>query len=462
MKTLVAAIVVCVFVHAPSRFAAAQVSAGSRAPQGASASSQDTSGGDPSSLAQYFDAKTGTGVDDLVTQALARNADLLATRQRVTEAQGLLRQAGLRPNPGFDTSFGTGALLGSPNENQFSVGYNHIFELGGKRQRRVEVAERGADLARLEIADRERQLRADVRSRYGQALAAIRNLRIIESLFNVTNQTLQLTSARVRTGESARLEQALVQVEVGRLNSDRTLLANQVTRAVLDLKPILGMPLEESLRLSGDLKVDNSVSLTQEEAIARALRTRPDLEAARRQQLLTEAEVRAARAEAVPNLIASGRYTRSSSAFSQSGLTAGGVPAPIRDIDNIATVGMSMIFPVRNRNQGLIQAAQARQTAAGLRRQFLEQVVAAEVRSAFTRYEAAGKALEVFDTQVLDTAQENVRIIRAAYTAGELRIFDVLNEQRRLVDTQRAYTDVLREYYLAIVELERAVGGPLR
>jgi outer membrane protein, heavy metal efflux system len=460
MKTLAAAIVVYVFAPLPSHVAVAQVSSGSQASQ--QVSQQDTSGMPGSSLAQYFDARAGRGVDDLVTQALARNADLLATRQRVTEAQGLLRQAGFRPNPGFDTSFGTGAPLGSKNEREFSVGYNHIFELGGKRQRRVEVAERGAELAKLEIADRERQIRADVRSRYGQALAAIRNFSIVESLFNVTNQTLQLTSARVRTGESARLEQTLVQVEVGRLNSDRTLLENQVSRAILDLKPVVGFSLDEPLQLSGDLKADGSVKVTQEEAIARALRARPDLEAARLQEALTEAEVRAARAEAVPNLIASGRYARTNSAFSQSGLTSGGLPAPIRDTDNIATVGISVILPVRNRNQGLIQAAQARQAAAGLRRRFLEQVVAAEVRSAFTRYEAARKALDVFDTQVLDTAQNNVQIIRAAYTAGELRIFDVLNEQRRLVDTQRAYTDVLREYYLAIVELERAVGGPLR
>jgi hypothetical protein len=37
-----------------------------------------------------------------------------------------------------------------------------------------------------------------------------------------------------------------------------------------------------------------------------------------------------------------------------------------------------------------------------------------------------------------------------------------LTEQRRLIDTQRAYTDVLKEYYETLVELERAVGGPIR
>jgi len=38
---------------------------------------------------------------------------------------------------------------------------------------------------------------------------------------------------------------------------------------------------------------------------------------------------------------------------------------------------------------------------------------------------------------------------------------DVINEQRRLVDTQRAYTDLLREAFIAAVEIERATGSPV-
>ncbi len=415
----------------------------------------------PSAATKYFDASAGTSVEQLVEQALARNAELLATRQRRTEAQGLLRQAGFRPNPGFETTFTSGPALGNPGEGGFSVSYSHIFELGGKRQRRVEVAERGAELAELEIADQERQLRAQLRTRFGEALASIRNLQFAESLLGLTGQTYQLTVARVKEGESPKLEQGLLQVELNRLNSDRTLLENQVLRAVLEIKPLAGMGLDEPLRLRGDLR-PAAIKLALAEALERASRERPDLRAARVQEVLAEAEVRAARAEAVPNLIASGGYTRTYSAFDQLGFTPGGAPAALRDKDNLATVGLSITLPTRNRNQGLIQAAVARQNASRLRRQFLEQIVARETRSAMSRYEAAREALAIFDQQVLDSAQDNLRIIRAAYSAGELRVFDVVNEQRRLVDTQRAYTDVLREYYLSVVELERAIGGPVR
>ncbi len=67
----------------------------------------------------------------------------------------------------------------------------------------------------------------------------------------------------------------------------------------------------------------------------------------------------------------------------------------------------------------------------------------------------------MFDEGVLQQSRENVRILRAAYDLGEIRLIDVINEQRRLVDTQRAYTDLLREAFVAAVDLERATGAPI-
>lgn len=413
-----------------------------------------------SGTAAYVDGQSGGTVEALVKSALARNADLLATRQRVAEAQGLLRQAGLYVNPTIQTSYGTGSFLGSKGERQFQASYNHVFQLGGKRERRIEVAQIGAELATLEIAERERQVRGDVRSRFGDALAAIRNLEIVQELLGLTGQTFQITQARVRVGEAAAVEQGLLQVEVNRLESDRRLFDNQVVRALLDIKPLIGMPLDENLRLAGDLRAPE-VKFSLEEAFARARRDRPDLRAARLEQTLRDAELRQARAEAVPDVVGTAQYARIDSAFDQLGLGTGGATVPIRDRDNIVTAGISITLPTRNRNQGNIQAASARVAAAKSRLQFVEQTVVRDVRSAYSRYEATRQSLAIYDQNVLNQARDNVRIIRAAYQAGELRLFDVLNEQRRLVDTQRAYTEVLKEYYLSLVDLERAVGAPL-
>lgn len=411
----------------------------------------------PASIA---DGPIEKGVEQLVEMALSANGDLQATRQRVNEAKALLRQSTFKINPSLDTIYGSGGPFGSTSLNDLSVGYNQTFELGGKRARRIEVSEWGVKLAELEIAERERQLRADVRSRYGDALAAMRNLQITDRQLELTREIFRITSARVQQGEAPAVDQGLLQVEVGRLESDRTLVENLVARGLLSIKPLIGLGLDQPLALQGTLSSPPR-ALVLAEVLSQGLSSRPDLAALRIEQSLRGSETRAAKAEAIPNVIGTLRYTRSDDTLDQLGLSRAGAPIPIRDLDHMVSVGVSVTLPTRNRNQGNIQAAVARTESARLRSQYLERVVAQEITSAFGRFEAARRSLAIFDQSILARAEQNVGIIRAAYTAGELRLFDVLNEQRRLIDTQRAYTEVLREYFLAVVELERAIGSPV-
>jgi len=403
----------------------------------------------------------GMSVDRLVELALARNAGLLAVRQRLAEAQGLLRQAGLRPNPAIDVSVTNGDVLNSPGEREFALGYSHVFELGAKRARRMDVARLGAELAGLDAADRERLLRAGVKTRYAEALAALRNLENAESLLSLTRQSYRLAQARTQAGEGAPLEQGLLEVEVNRIESDRMLFLSQAERALLEVKLESGLPLDDPLRLDGSLAVPAKFP-DADRAVDLALRRRPDLAATRIQEALAEAELRLARTGSVPDLVATGRYVHSQARFDAYGFARPGGPlVPLRDRDNLLTAGFSVVLPVKDRNQGNVEAAVARRRAARLRREFVERSVRQEVLAALSRRRAAAQALEVFDQRVIGQSHENLRIIRGAYQLGELRLLDVITEQRRLLDTQRAHTDLLRGAYLAAVEVERAVGVPM-
>ncbi len=415
----------------------------------------------PASAAQYVSETGGEALDRLVEAALKRNGDLVAARQRIAEAQGLLTQSKLRVNPSIDTSFASGKVLNSPGESEFGIGYSHTFELGGKRDRRVEVGGLGVELATLEIANRERLLKADVKARFAEALAAARDLTSAEQLYELNRQSYQIAQARTRQGEGTPLEEGLLRVEVNRIASDRLIFTNQIERALLELKTLAGFSPDESLKLAGALAAPK-LSLILDQVVARALAERPDLKAVRIEESLTDAETRLAKSEAVPNLVGFTRYSRVKSQFDQFGLrTPVGPSVPIRDTDDMLTAGVSINLPLRNRNQGNIQASIARQQNAALRRQYLERVIRQEIQAAITRYETAAKALAVFDEGVLQQSRENVRILRAAYDLGEIRLLDVINEQRRLIDTQRAYTDLLREGFLAAVEIERATGAPI-
>jgi cobalt-zinc-cadmium efflux system outer membrane protein len=408
----------------------------------------------------YLDPN-GLDLAQLVQLALTRNADLTATRQRTLEAQGLLRQAGFRPNPVFETEVSSGAATGSNGERQISVGYAHTFELGGKRSRRVEVAQSGVEIAGLEILDRERTLRAELQERYIAAMSAVRNFEAVAQQREAAEQGLNVTRQRVAAGESPRVEEMVLQADVGRLEAERLLLESEVQQAMLNLRVVAGFELTETLRLRPDGDRD-PVTTTLEDALAKGLTVRPDLGALRKEEDRSAAEVRSARADRTPDIAALFRYTDAQSRFDQMGFSASGVLTPIRDHDRTLTGGLSITLPVLNRNQGMIQVATARQTAATLRREYQERVIRAEITGAYGRYLAARRAALAFQRLVIGPSEESVRVLRASYAAGEVQLFDVVAEQRRLIDTQKAYTEAIRQEALARVSLERAIGSPLK
>ena len=78
--------------------------------------------------------------------------------------------------------------------------------------------------------------------------------------------------------------------------------------------------------------------------------------------------------------------------------------------------------------------------------------------AAFIRYEAAKRALETYEAGVRGLARENLSVVRRAYELGRHPLLDVIAEQRRYIDVETGYTEVLKHAYEAGVEVERALG----
>src|SRR5205085_3273633 len=126
-----------------------------------------------SSLTKYSDPQTGLTVDQAVTYALEHNGELLAARKEIDAASALVKQAALRANPKVDA---TVSKTVTGTDNSITVNGMLPLELGGRRPARIRVAERELEMRRQDVANRERMLAADVRAKFGEALAAILKL----------------------------------------------------------------------------------------------------------------------------------------------------------------------------------------------------------------------------------------------------------------------------------------------
>jgi outer membrane protein TolC len=114
--------------------------------------------------------------------------------------------------------------------------------------------------------------------------------------------------------------------------------------------------------------------------------------------------------------------------------------------------------PVRNRNQGEIASTEAARVGAAATLAAVQLTAQAEIAAAKVRDDYARRAIAAYADDARSLARQNLDVVRQTYELGRATLFDVLNEQRRYLDLERAYTTALREAYDARTALRRALG----
>lgn len=397
---------------------------------------------------------SSTTADVLVRRALQSNRELAAARLEVTRSRARVRQATLLPNPVLEIEQTGGALGMSEGEVGRRAEISVPIEYGGKRGRRIDVAEAELLAAEAVVSDRERRLMAEVRRLYVEAIAALRELSFTTELTQIDTEIGDILNIRVREGDAPPLESSLLRVEIDRLRSRRALLEGRSRAAQLQLASMAGLPANEPILLGESYGDGVSVPST-EEAMRLALQRRPDLRAADLNIAAAEAGLRLANAQALPEITVFGGYTKERSGFDNTPV------GPLTDQDQLLNLGAGISLPVFNRNQGAKAEAAAAIEQAKRLRELTEWQIRAEVDNAFARFRASDAAVEVFRQGVLERSAQNVRTVRAAYEAGAFTISEFLAERRRLVDAQRELTEALTERAVALIDLQAAVAEPV-
>lgn len=399
-------------------------------------------------------------IDELVQRALSNNRDYLASLQRVREAEARLRQAGVRPAPSLEAVGGSTRLLGPAGSQEYTIAYSHPLETGGKRGKRLTVAGLGLEIAKAEAGERRRALVFEVTKAYVDALHASRKATVYAEIGRIDAETLRLIAARVAEGDAAPLERQLLETEMARNDAERALAEGRKETAVLALERIGALAPGSAAMTPEPLRLQSPAAgdvLRQ-----KALESRPDLRLLRLLEQQAGAGIELARSESAPNITASARYAYRDTRFDQFGFDSAGALTPVRDRENVLSFGVSASLFTGRKNQGNIEAAVAREREAKLRREHLDTTIPIEVNLARRNWEAARKALDIYDARILPQAERNLEIIRQAWQLGQSRFLDVLYEQRRLTELRLAQVDAEAGWMKAWAELENAVGGDIR
>jgi outer membrane protein, heavy metal efflux system len=363
-------------------------------------------------------------LDDAILLGIAGNPLLKRAGYQVEVADGQVIQAGLYPNPliSFDGE-GLGAGAGSGGETIYRVEQEIV--LGGKIGRARAVAESDRLGARAALVSEEFAVASRVTRSYFAAAAANERLKNRQELLDLSDELLKAAATQVDAGsatEPDRLraevvwEQAAIELDAARLAA---VAARQTLASAIGLEAPVLLPLTTKVDGVPQFSDLESFVASVLDANSRIEIARISIERARRAHEL-------ARAQAMPNLVASigPRYS---------------------DIDNETTVdlGLGMRVPLFDRNQGNIRSALAERLSAGAELRAVQLELLSEVSQAWAAYDAARMATTRYREQLLPKAERTLDMTRQMYERGKTGYLRLLDAQQVVIESRIAYVDSL-------------------
>jgi outer membrane protein, heavy metal efflux system len=388
---------------------------------------------------------------DAISEALAGNPQIATAGARVEVAEGLRRQAGMAPNPRLTLQSENGRFWGSP---PFSYSPDadslallaQTFETGGKRKRRVESATATVQRGRLEEEVLRRQIVSRVSSAYWAALGAVRAKDLLQRELENFQRVVEYNQSRVKEGAAPEVDLLRIEVERDRLTSSVKIAQQDADRATIALFREMGKTEFPSVEFVDSLDEVRPVPII---PLPQVLEQRPVIQVARKAIEQARANLRLQRANAKPDPDVQVGYKRTAAV----GVVANGGIAV-----NTLYGSIEIPLPIRNRNQGQIEAAAAEIKAAESSLATTEAFVRSEIATAEKDYNSRKQLLEETLRPMRDRAQQVYNISDAAYREGGTDILRLLDAERARIDAQLLYIRTLTDYHLSAVSLQTAEG----
>ncbi|MCB1024273.1 MAG: TolC family protein [Acidobacteria bacterium] len=409
-------------------------------------------------IGRYLDLTNGTTADEAVRLALDNNGELSALRDELGAVRSQIKQAELRANPRL-TAGGSVQPFGGGMNGQVAQ-LTLPLELGNRRGARIGLAEAQFKVRQALLDNSERNLASEVRIKFGESLALIEKLKFLEELIANAEQGYKLISAKVVEGSNAPLERNMSLVELNRTRSMREIAAANVEIKLLELRNLIGIEPNGVLRLKGNFEDSAGGMPSRSDAVEKAVSGRPDLESLRLMILFGNSKLEQARSEGRLDAGLSVGYQRMTR-FKPVISTQDPLNLDSSVVgESFLTFGVELMLPVRNKNQGNIEAASLEISASKKRLEFGELTVRREVAAAYARYEGVARALAIYQAGVRNQARQNLGVIWQTYEMGDKELTDYIGEERRYLELENTLIDAKLEVYLAKIEIFRVINSP--
>lgn len=386
-------------------------------------------------------------LDEAVEYALRQNPDLRSLRLEEEIAKAQLQKAKLPliANPTMEGNIEGKGKGGDVQRTyvDYGVALSQEFEIGGQRSSRIDVAEKEIQRVGLEIRDKERTLTSEVRNAFTKALASKRKVELRKETVRLKEELLEFTHIKFKAGDVSGLEINIAELELGRAKTELLSAEREYKESVLNLQDIMGHRPDVDFKIAGEILTDVLRLRAKEELKESALAYRPDLKASQMEEEKTRSAISLAKKEAIPNITLSAFYQRD-------------------ELRNTGGLSVSFPLPLIDRKQAERKIAKIRSEQAAIRHPNLKRIIEREVEEAYANLVSAYQEVDLYKTQMLNKALENLDLLNLAFREGKISFYDVRLAQKEALDIQFAYVEALLRAQISVNAMKRITGGDLK
>ena len=376
-------------------------------------------------------------LDEAFALATANNRTITAARLRRAIDQAGIDVAKERPNPDLRYE----QAKETPHQ---SLTASQPIEMGGKRGRRIALAEAVMRTGEAELARTLAEVRAEVRRAYYGLAATQTRLAIALDLQGIARRARDVASERHEAGAVARLEVVQAELNLDEAENETTAVAGERDASRAELNSLIGRDPRAPTQVVEDLA---DVTLpAAEAAAAAAMAGNAELAVLDRQTAEAVARAALARAQQVPDPTLEGAVTHDAPGEFVWGWRY--------------AVGVTV--PIFTRHRAAVRVEEATIAQLKAQREALVQRLEGAVGAALVRANTQRRQYLRYREEILPRSREVEAMAEESYRAGQTNLVALLQALRAAREARAKAVQAAYDYQVALAELQRAaaVGPP--
>ncbi len=379
---------------------------------------------------------------EALVRALRYSPALQASAYEIEAKQGEALQASFRPNPVASLeleNFGGTGSLGGFAEAEETLAISQLIELGGKRIKRLTVAQLDRDVSAWDYEALRLQVTRETAEAFIDVLATQEAIAKSKEANRIARDLERDVKARVEAGSANPIEiqrtRPIVANTLVRLQADQARLVPAKRR----LASMWGASTMDFGRVAG--RFSTRTSLPSVDSILADLANNPNIARWGEEIARRDAFVALQYAKAIPDV------------------TLGAGVRRLNSTDDTAIVASATVpIPIFDRNSGNISAAQSRLEKAEFERGATAASLRSMILETYADLAAAAAQVRALSGSVVPPARSAYRAVQASYQAGESDLLAVLDARRVLFDAQLNLIDAQAKFAKAKVRIEGLIG----